>query len=96
MQKIDTYLNDELIRRSRNWQALKDILVLALPPEILQRVVYAVTEDTALTLFCESPAWTSKLRFYDTEIKKIFRLQGEIVRTVKVRTIPPLESGTSS
>lgn len=91
MQKIDSYLNAELVRRSRDWLALKEILILALPPEILKHVVYAVTEDTTLTLFSESPAWTSKIRFYDTDLKKVFKQQGAVIRTVKTRTIPPIE-----
>lgn len=91
MQKIGSYLDNELIRRSSNWKDLKDSLVLALPPEAMNHVIYAVVDDTTLTVFSDSPAWTSRMRFYDSDIKKIFTERGMVLRAVQGRTVPAVE-----
>lgn len=91
MQQIDSYLDSELIRRSRNWKDLQDSLVLAIPPDAMKRVVYAVIDDTTLTIFSDSPAWTSKMRFYEDEIKKVFTQRGKVVRAVQGRTVAGVE-----
>lgn len=90
MQEINQYMDSAVVRKSREWQRLKDALVLALPPEVLKRVVYAALEDTTLTVFSDSPAWTGKMRFYDAEIKKVFTKQGMVVRVVQSRSVPPV------
>jgi predicted nucleic acid-binding Zn ribbon protein len=90
MQQINQYLDPTLVRKSDEWQKLKDLLVLALPPEVQRTVVYATLEDTKLTVFCESPAWTAKLRFYDAEIRKVMSKHGTVVRAVAARSVPPV------
>ena len=87
-------MDSAVVRKSREWQRLKDALVLALPPEVLKRVVYASLEDTTLTVFSDSPAWTGKMRFYDAEIKKVFTKQGMVVRVVQSRSVPPVTPRT--
>lgn len=91
MKQIDTFIDNEFTRRSRNWKTLKDSLLLALPPDVLQRVVYAVVEDTTLKIYADSPAWTSKMRFYDNDIKKIFKQRGIVLRAIQTRTIPGVQ-----
>ena len=91
MKEIDTFTDDEFQRRSRQWKQLKDELVLALPPNVLKHVVYAVVEETTLKIYTESPAWTSKMRFHDVEIKKAFTRRGVVLRTVQARTVPAVE-----
>lgn len=91
MKEIDTFIDNEFERRSRNWKDLKDSLLLALPPEIMKRVVYAVVEDTTLKIYADSPAWTSKMRFYDNDIKKIFKQRGIVLRAIQTRTVPGIE-----
>jgi hypothetical protein len=91
MHDIRSYLDSELNRRSKDWKKLKNALVPALPPEFMEKIVYAVLEDQTLTIFCDSPAWTSKLRFYDAEVSKTFRGQGLILKKVIARTVPPIE-----
>ena len=90
MHEINQYLDSAMMQKSRQWQRLKDALVLALPPEVLKKVVYASLEDTTLTIFSDSPAWTGKLRFYDGDIKKVFTAQGMVVRVVQSRSVPPV------
>ena len=90
MQQINQYLDSNLVRKSGEWQKLKDLLVLALPPDVLQKVVYASLEDTRLTIFCESPAWSSKMRFYDAEVRKVLSKNGTVVRSVSARSVPPV------
>ncbi len=91
MQKIDSYLKTELLARTRNWTAIRDILTLALPPQFLDHIVYAAIDDTNLTLFADTPAWTSKIRFYDAEIVKVFSANGQVIRQVNARTVPAIE-----
>lgn len=91
MHEIRSYLDSELNRRSHDWKKLKNALVPALPPEFMEKIVYAVLDDQTLTIFCDSPAWTSKLRFYDSEVSKTFRGQGMILKKVVARTVPPIE-----
>jgi len=57
----------------------------------MNKIVYAVVEEQTLTIFCDSPAWTSKLRFYDAEITKTLRGQGILLKKVIARTVPPIE-----
>lgn len=90
MQEINQYLDSTLVRKSGEWQKLKDLLVLALPPDVLKKVVYASLEDTTLTIFCESPAWTSKMRFYEAEIRKVLSKHGTVIRLVAARSVPPV------
>jgi len=90
MQQINQYLDSTFARKSGEWQKLKDLLVLALPPDVMKQVVYASLEDTKLTVFCESPAWTSKLRFYDNEVRKVLSKNGTVVRSVAARSVPPV------
>lgn len=90
MQEINQYLDPTLRQKSSEWQRLKDLLVLAIPPDMFQRVVYASLEDTRLTIFCESPAWASKMRFYDAEVRKVLSQHGSVVRSVSARSIPPV------
>lgn len=92
MQEINAYLDSKLVQRAGNWKDLKDSLVLALPPDIIQHVVYAVVDGTTLTVFADSPAWTSRMRFYDADIKKIFTQRGVVLRAVQARTIPAVEA----
>lgn len=91
MHEIRSYLDNELNQRSRDWKTLKNALVPALPPEFMDKIVYAVVEEQTLTVFCDSPAWTSKLRFYDEEITKTLRSQGILLKKVLSRTVPPIE-----
>ncbi len=91
MHEIRSYLDSELNQRSQNWKALKNTLVPALPPEFLGKIVYAVVDDQTLTIFCDSAAWTSKLRFYEADITKTLRAQGILLKKVIARTVPPIE-----
>lgn len=91
MQKIQTYLDSEFSRRSRKWDSLRNLLVDAVPPDLLDHIVYAVVEDTELLIFCDAPSWTSKLRFYDADISKILKSRGLVIRRVKTRTVPAVE-----
>lgn len=91
MHEIRSYLDSELNQRSQAWKALKNALVPALPPEFMQKIVYGVLDDQTLTIFCDSPAWTSKLRFYDAEIIKALKNQGTLLKVVIARTVPPVE-----
>ncbi|OED40685.1 hypothetical protein AB833_11525 [Chromatiales bacterium (ex Bugula neritina AB1)] len=91
MQKIDSYMNTELLARTRNWSDVREILTLALPPQFLEHIVYAVIDDTSLTIFADSPAWTSKLRFYDGEIVKVFNRNCKVIRQINTRTVPAIE-----
>lgn len=91
MHEIRSYLDSELNQRSQNWKALKNTLVPALPPEFLGKIVYAVVDDQTLTIFCDSSAWTSKLRFYEADITKVLRAQGILLKKVIARTVPPIE-----
>lgn len=90
MQEINRYLDSTLVKKSGDWQKLKDLLVLALPPDVMKTIVYASRDDTTLTIFCESPAWTSKLRFYDAEIRKVLSKNGTVIRSVTARSVPPV------
>lgn len=91
MHEIRSYLDAELSKRSKHWKSLKNTLIPALPPEFMEKIVYAVIEDQTLTIFCDSPAWTSKLRFYDAEITKTLKTQGILLKKVIARTVPPIE-----
>lgn len=91
MKEIDTFADNEFKRRSRQWKDLKDELILALPPNVVKHVVYAVIEDTTLKIYTDSPAWTSKMRFHDMEIKKAFTQRGVVLRAVQARTVPAVE-----
>lgn len=91
MKEIDSFVDNEFRRRSRQWKHLKDELILALPPNVMKHVVYAVVEDTTLKIYTDSPAWTSKMRFHDVDIKKIFTQRGVVVRAVQARTVPAVE-----
>lgn len=90
MQDINQFLNPALLQKSSEWQTVKDALILALPPEVLKQVVYATIKDTTLTIFCATPAWTAKMRFYDSDIKKIFTEQGMVLRMVQAKSMPPV------
>jgi len=91
MHEIRSYLDTELNQRSQEWKSLKNSLVPALPPEFMSKIVYAVVEDQTLTIFCDSPAWSSKLRFYDREITTALKSQGMLLKKVLSRTVPPVE-----
>ncbi len=90
MQQLNQYLDPKLVKKSGEWQRIKDLLVLALPPDVMKKVVYASLEDTTLTVFCESPAWSSKLRFYDAEVRKVLSKNGTVIRAVTARSMPPV------
>ena len=89
MHEIRSYLDSELNQRSQSWKALKNKLVPALPPEFLGKIVYAVIDDQTLTIFCDSPAWTSKLRFYEADIAKTLRTQGIVLKLSLIHISEP-------
>lgn len=88
MQEINNFLDSELVRRSSRWKALKRTLTRALPPEFLARVSYATLEEGKLTVFSDSPEWTSKMRFHSAEIIEVFESDGTPVTEVLARTVP--------
>jgi len=53
MQNISAFLGQEVQRRAADWAAIHDLLVPALPPELLAKVRYAAEGDKFL--ICQSP-----------------------------------------
>ena len=96
MQEINNFLDTEIVRRSHNWKLLKRFLGQALPQEFLEQVNYATLNDGKLTIFSNSPAWSSRLRFHSTEIIAVFAEHGQKVTHVQARTVPPMEDPTQT
>lgn len=88
MQEINSFLDSELLRRSRQWQGLKKILERALPTEFLAKVSYASLDNGTLTIFSDAPEWTSRVRFYSAEIIDVFEKENRKVIDVQARTVP--------
>ena len=63
MQEINNFLDTEIVRRSQHWNRLKHILEQALPEEFFEQVNYATLNDGKLTIFSNSPAWSSRYAF---------------------------------
>ena len=92
MQEINSFLDSELVRRARNWRALKKILDKALPAEFLAKVRYANLVNGKLTIFAEAPEWTSRMRFYSADIIEVFDQENIKVTEVQARTVPKPEA----
>lgn len=92
MQEINNFLDSELVRRSQRSKNLQRVLTKVLPPEFLERVSYATLTDGILTVFSDSPEWTSRMRFMNTEIIETFSEEGETVIEVVARTVPRPEA----
>ena len=92
MQEINSFLDSELVRRTHQWQQLKKVLGKALPAEFLKKVSYANLENGTLTIFSDAPEWTSRMRFYNTEIIEVFAQENLKVVDVQVRTVPQPEA----
>ena len=88
MQEINSFLDSELVRRSRQWQDLKKVLEKALPTEFLAKVSYASLDNGKLTIFSDAPEWTSRMRFYSAEIIDVFEKENLKVVDVQARTVP--------
>ena len=88
MQEINSFLDSELVRRSRQWQDLKKVLEKALPTEFLAKVSYASLDNGKLTIFSDAPEWTSRMRFYSAEIIDIFEKENLKVVDVQAQTVP--------
>ena len=94
MLPANSFLGSELRRRRRAWHDLRDTLIQALPPDYLQHVIYGVVNPNSIDLFADSPAWSAKLRFYDSEIIKVYRHRhGVKIRKVTCRTIADAGKG---
>ncbi len=93
MQQLNSFLDSELVRRSRQWQRLKILLAKALPTEFLAKVSYAHLDDNGkLTMFADAPEWTSRMRFYTSEITEVFEEEGLKVAEIQVKTVPAPEA----
>lgn len=92
MKEINNFLDSELVRRSQQWKRLQIPLIKAIPDEFRDFVSYATLVDGKLTIFTESPGWTSRLRFHETEIIENFAAEGETVTEVSARTVPKTEA----
>lgn len=92
MQEINSFLDSEVVRRSRQWNQLKKILAKALPAEFVQKVSYANLDNGKLTIFSDAPEWTSRMRFYNTEIIEVFSRENLTVVDVQARTVPKPEA----
>ena len=83
MQEINNFLDTEIVRRSQHWNRLKHILEQALPEEFFEQVNYATLNDGKLTIFSNSPAWSSRIRFHNTEIIEVFAKHKQKVISVR-------------
>lgn len=92
MQEINSFLDSELVRRSRQWQQLGKILSNAVPAEFLEKISYASLDNGKLTIFSDAPEWTSRMRFYSTEIIEVFEKENLKVVDVQARTVPKPEA----
>lgn len=92
MKQVNSFLGSEIVRRKQAWQQLRAQLVPALPSDYLQHVTYGVADDKKISLFTDSAAWTAKIRFYDSEIKKVLAAAGRQVRQVQVKTAPQTDA----
>lgn len=92
MQQINSFLDSELVRRSRQWNRLKTILDKALPAEFRGKISYANLDNGKLTIFSDAPEWTSRMRFYSAEIIEIFEKENLTVVDVQAQTVPKPEA----
>jgi len=79
---------EHLRRSARLQQALLERVRTSLPDALAGHCVAAVLQGDRLTLFADSPAWGSRLRFMAPRVAGALRGEGPTVRTVKVRVLP--------
>lgn len=92
MREINSFLDSELVQRTRQWRQLKTVLDHVLPPEFLERVSYASLADGTLTIFSDAPEWTSRIRFYAADLIEVFGKRGQKISNVQARTVPKPEA----
>jgi len=88
MQEINSFLDSELVRRSRQWRQLQKLLDKALPPEFLEKISYASLEGGKLTIFSDAPEWSSRIRFFAAEISEVFEQENLTVTDVVAKAVP--------
>lgn len=86
-----------LLARARNFEVL-DEQVRALLPLPLQPHCHVLTlHDRTLVLAADSPVWAARLRFHAPKlVKQLSRQQSVVIRTARVRVIPPEKTTTSA
>lgn len=79
-----------LLQQAQRLQELTQTLVEALPPSVGEHCRVGNVASDTLTLVTDSPAWSTRLRFYTPAILAHFRQRhGLDLRSVRVRVRPP-------
>jgi len=89
MKNISNFLDTEIARRSHRSRDIQQKLGEVLTQDILQHVSYATLDNGKLTLMCDAPEWSGRLRFYQTAIEDVFARHGQKISEVKTQTLPP-------
>jgi hypothetical protein len=78
-------LKQELTRQKQLLEQVRACLPATLKPQLLA----AVLTDKALTLWVNSPAWASRLRYLAPQLMRQLRQQGLAIEHLHPRIIPP-------
>lgn len=81
-------------KRLAEHQSLLDRVRLKLPPELAGHCQAAVPDGNRITLYTDSPAWASRLRYLAAELESELGTGGRTVSQVRVRVLamPPAET----
>lgn len=85
-------LGDQLTCQAKLMQQVKACLTAPLD----EHIQAAVLKDQALTLFVNSPAWASRLRYLAPQLIRQLKQAGLIIQEVRARIIPEAGMGMKS
>ncbi len=74
-------------------QQLLDFVRALLPKSIAPHCLSAVRSESNLTLFVDSPAWSSRLRYLTPELLRSLNNHSPRINHIKIRIIPTTNSG---
>ncbi|NOY61798.1 MAG: DUF721 domain-containing protein [Gammaproteobacteria bacterium] len=77
-----------LIQRAQSLQQMTEALHLCLPTPAHAHCVAANYQKRTLILLCDTPAWTSKIRYHSPVILKHMRQQLRGLQSVRIKTRP--------
>ena len=94
MQNIDKLISrhsalTNLSQSIKEHQHLLQQVHALLPKSIAPHCLAAVRSENNLTLFVDSPAWSSRLRYLSAELLKCLNSHSPPIDKIKIRIIPP-------
>lgn len=79
-----------LVRSITEHQQLLDYIRALLPKSMAPHCLAAIRNDNNLTLFADSPAWSSRLRYLTAELLRTLSNNEPRIDRIKIRVIPAI------